>query len=353
VVKPSIAINGRSIGPGHSPYVIAEMSGNHNGDLDRAFEIMVAARDAGADAIKLQTYTADTITLDHDGPDFKIEGGPWDGRTLHQLYEEAHTPWEWHEKLFEKGRDLGIALFSSPFDFSAVDFLEGLNCPAYKIASFEIVDLPLIARAAATGKPLILSTGMANREEIGEAVKAARDAGCRDLALLHCVSAYPAKPEEANLCTIGDLAESFDAVVGLSDHTPGMAVSVAAVALGACVIEKHLTLKRSDGGPDAGFSLEPSELSDLVKGCRTAFEALGQVNYTRTIGEEENAVFRRSLYVVRDIAAGEILSGDSIKSIRPGYGLAPKHYEAVLGRLAKHDILRGTPLGWSDLEEQD
>jgi pseudaminic acid synthase len=351
--SPLFSISGRSIGPGHPPYVIAEMSGNHNGDLDRAIEIMVAARDAGADAIKLQTYTADTITLDHDGPGFRIEGGPWDGRTLHQLYEEAHTPWEWHEKLFEKGRDLGVAVFSSPFDFSAVDFLEGLNCPAYKIASFEIIDLPLIARAAATGKPLILSTGMADKKEIGEAIKAARDAGCRELGLLHCVSAYPAKPEEANLRTISDLAESFGVVMGLSDHTPGVAVSIAAVALGACVIEKHLTLKRSDGGPDAEFSLEPSELSDLVKGCRTGFEALGQVSYACTIGEEGSAVFRRSLYVVRDIAAGEVLSGDSIKSIRPGYGLAPKHYETVLGRRAKHDILRGTPLSWSDLEEQD
>jgi len=353
-MKPSmLSINGHSIGPGHPPYIIAEMSGNHNGDLGRAFEIMVAAKEAGADAIKLQTYTADTITIDHDGPGFKIKGGPWDGRTLYDLYEEAHTPWDWHEKLFEKGRELGIAVFSSPFDATAIDFLEGLNCPAYKIASFEIVDLPLIARVAATGKPLILSTGMADKEEIAEAVNTARDAGCGELALLHCVSAYPATPQEANLHTIGDLAESFGAVVGLSDHTPGVAVSVAAIALGACIIEKHLTLDRSDGGPDAGFSLEPDELSGLVKGCRAGFDALGEVSYARTNGEEGNANFRRSLYVVRDIAAGEILSGDSVKSIRPGQGMAPKHYEAVLGRRAKHAIRRGTPLNWSDIEEQD
>lgn len=340
------SINGRAIGNACTPYVIAEMSGNHNGDIERAFQLIAAAKAAGADAVKLQTYTADTITLDHDSEEFTIRGGLWDGRRLHELYREAHTPWEWHEALFAKAREIGITIFSSPFDFSAVDFLEALGAPAYKIASFELIDLPLVRKVAATGKPLIMSTGMANAEEIGEAVDAARSAGNDQLVLLHCVSAYPARPEEANLRTIVDIAERFGVASGLSDHTMGIEVSLAAVALGASVIEKHFTLARADGGPDSAFSLEPVELEALCVGTRIAWQALGNVSYHRTEGETQNVIFRRSLYVVRDIAAGEIFTSENIRSIRPGYGLPPKHYEGLLGRLALRDLARGTALAW-------
>lgn len=337
----------RPLGAGRRPLVIAELSGNHNGRIERALALMDAAAAAGADAVKLQTYTADTITLDFDGPGFTIDGGPWDGRRLHELYREAHTPWEWHEALFAKGRALGIPVFSSPFDFSAVDFLETLGAPAYKIASFECIDLPLIRRCAATGKPLVISTGLASQTEIREAVQAARSAGARDLVLLHCVSAYPAPAREYNLRRIPDLALRFGVLSGLSDHTLGSATAVAAACMGACLIEKHITLARADGGPDAGFSLEPAEFAALVRDVRDGFEALGQVAYERQESEKSNAQFRRSLYAVADIGRGEALTADNIRSIRPGFGLPPKHYEALLGRRALRDIKRGTPIEWS------
>jgi pseudaminic acid synthase len=349
---PEITIAGRRIGPGHPPYVIAEMSGNHNGDIKRAFALLEAAKKAGADAVKLQTYTADTITIDHDGPGFRIEGGLWNGRTLYELYQEAHTPWDWHPQLFAKARELGIAIFSSPFDSTAIEFLEKLEAPAFKIASFEIVDLPLIQRAAKTGKPLIISTGIASLGEIAEAVEAARAAGGREIALLHCTSGYPTPPEESNLRTLPHLAEAFGVVAGLSDHTPGTAVPVAAVALGAALIEKHFTLRRADGGPDAAFSLEPEELAELVANCRTAWSALGKINYELEASEKGNKTFRRSLYVVQDIPAGGRLTAENVRSIRPGYGLPPKHLPDVLGKRAGRAIARGTPLNWSLLEPE-
>ncbi len=349
VSMSTVSIAGRPIGPDQPPYVIAEMSGNHNGDINRAFELLKAARDAGADAVKLQTYTADTITIDHDSPDFRIDGGLWDGRRLYDLYQEAHTPWEWHEPLFRKARELGLAIFSSPFDATAIEFLESLEAPAYKIASFEAVDLPLIELAAATGKPLIISTGMADAAEIEDAVAAARRGGCVSPIMLHCVSGYPSAPSESNLRTLVDLGRRHGVLPGLSDHTMGIAVPVAAVALGAVLIEKHFTLRRADGGVDSAFSLEPEELAELVKGCRTAWEALGQVSYERAESERGNMVFRRSLYVVQDIAEGEALTTENVRSIRPGYGLAPKHFPEVLGRRAARPLSRGTALQWEHL----
>lgn len=350
--RSQFSIDGKLIGEGYAPYVIAEMSGNHNGDIERAYALIEAAKAAGADAVKLQTYTADTITIDHNSAEFTIRGGLWDGRRLHELYREAHTPWEWHEALFGRAREIGITIFSTPFDFSAVDFLEELGAPAYKIASFELIDLPLIRKVAATGKPLIMSTGMANTDEIAEAVAAARSTGNEQIVLLHCVSAYPARPEESNLKTIPDIAARFGVAAGLSDHTMGIEVPLAAIALGAVVIEKHFTLARADGGPDAAFSLEPSELASLCSGCRTAWQALGTASYDRTAGEAENVIFRRSLYVVRDIAAGTPFTSDNLRSIRPGYGLSPKHYDELLGRRATRDLARGTALAWDMVDLQ-
>jgi N-acetylneuraminate synthase len=345
-VTTLFSIAGRSIGSSHPPYVIAELSGNHNGDLGRAVRLIEIAKEAGADAVKLQTYTADTITIDHAGPGFVIEGGLWAGRKLHELYREAHTPWDWHPALFEHARNVGIACFSSPFDLSAIDFLERLGAPAYKIASFEIVDTPLIRHAARTGKPLVISTGMASSFEIADAVSAATDEGRGGVALLHCISGYPTPPEEANLAKIPALARMYDCPIGLSDHTLGVEAAIAAVALGAAIIEKHITLARADGGPDAAFSLEPDELAKLVKGVRTAFSALGSADYERAASEQGNMIFRRSLYVVQDIGAGETFTEANVRSIRPGYGLPPKHLPQVLGKHATRPIARGTPLSF-------
>jgi N-acetylneuraminate synthase len=346
-VSPTFNIAGRAIGQGEPPYIIAELSGNHNGDIARAFRLIDAAKAAGADAVKLQTYTADTITIDHDGPGFVIEGGLWHGRKLYDLYGEAHTPWDWHPALFDHARKVGIDCFSSPFDETAIDLLERLNAPAYKIASFEIVDTPLIRRAAATGKPLIISTGMAQSNEIEEALAAARDGKSdANIVILHCISGYPTPASEMNLARIPALAARHGVPVGLSDHTLGVEAAIASVALGAVVIEKHITLARADGGPDAAFSLEPDELEALVKGARTAHDALGRAEYGRAVSEQGNMVFRRSLYAVRDIAEGETFTPDNVRSIRPGYGLAPKELPGLLGRRAARPIPRGTPLSF-------
>lgn len=343
-----IEIAGRAIGPDEPPYVIAELSANHNGSLDTALRILDAAHAAGADAVKLQTYRPDTITLDSDRDEFRIKGGLWDGRTLYELYAEAHMPWEWHKPLFERAAALGITIFSSPFDTTAIDLLEDLNAPAYKIASFEAVDLPLIRYAAGTGKPLIISTGIADAEEIAEAVAAARDGGCRELALLHCVSGYPAPAEDYNLRTIADLEARFDLVVGLSDHTLDNATAIASVALGAAIIEKHFTLDRKGGGPDDSFSLEPPEMAALCRDARTAWSALGRVDYGRKPSEKANAQFRRSLYFVRPVAAGAIIAAEDVRSVRPGYGLAPKHLASVVGKRATRDLSANTPVQADD-----
>ena len=343
-------INGRKIGSEYAPYIIAEMSGNHNNDIERAFDIIRAAKDSGADAVKLQTYTAETLTINSNKEDFMIKSGLWKGQNLYSLYEQANTPWEWHEALFSKAKDIGITIFSTPFDFSAVDFLEDLGAPAYKIASFEAIDLPLIKKVSKTGKPVIISTGMSNLVEIEESIHTAKDAGCGNLILLHCISGYPTPPEEANIRTLLDLNNRFDVVVGLSDHTMGTAVAVASVALGASIIEKHVTLKRSDGGPDSEFSLEPDELEELCINCRTAWSALGAINYERKDSESDNIIFRRSLYVVDAMVKGEKFTNKNVRSIRPGYGLAPRYLENVLERTAKIDIEKGTRLTWDLIE---
>jgi pseudaminic acid synthase len=348
-MAPSITIAGRAIGQSHPPYIICELSANHNGRIERALDLIEAAAATGADAIKIQTYTPDTLTIAHDAPEFRIRGGLWDGYTLYDLYREAYTPYEWHPALVQRAKELGVTMFSTPFDESAVKLLSSLAMPAYKIASFEIVDLQLIECVARQKKPMIISTGMANHEEIAEAVETARRHGAEELVLLHCVSTYPARFEQANLRTIPDLARSFGVVAGLSDHTPGTACAVAAVAVGACVIEKHFTLRRADGGPDAAFSLEPDEFKRLVEDCRAAWSSLGRASYERSEAERESLVFRRSLYVVKDVAAGEELTSSNIRSIRPGYGMPPKHLPDVLGRCAARPLKRGEPLRWQDI----
>ncbi|NNP69399.1 pseudaminic acid synthase [Acinetobacter sp. Ac_5812] len=345
-MSKKITINNRNIGAEFPPYVIAELSANHNGRLETALKIIEEAKRCGADAIKLQTYSADTITLNSQNEEFMIRGGLWDGQSLYELYQKAQMPWEWHKPLFEHARALDITIFSSPFDRTAVDLLEDLNAPAYKIASFEAVDLPLIKYVASTGKPMIISTGMADKQEIAEAIQAAYDGGCKELVVLHCVSGYPAPAEDYNLLTLADMAASFDVPVGLSDHTLDNTTAIAAVALGACLIEKHFTLDRNGGGPDDSFSLEPKELQHLCESAKTAWQAMGQVNYGRKSSEQGNAQFRRSLYFVKDLKAGDVIDEHCIRSVRPGFGLAPKYYDELLGKKVEHDVLANMPVKW-------
>lgn len=348
-----VSINGRPIGEDCPPYVIAELSANHNGSLDTALHILRQAKLCGADAAKLQTYTADTITLNSDRPEFTIKGGLWDGYKLHDLYQQAHTPWDWHKTLFEEAKRLELTIFSSPFDNTAVDLLEDLNAPAYKIASFEAIDLPLIRYVAATGKPMIISTGMADADEIAEAVQTARDGGCRQLVLLHCVSGYPAPAKDYNLRTLVDMRHRFGVPIGLSDHTLDNTTAIAAIALGACVLEKHFTLDRNGGGPDDSFSLQPDDLRELCTNSRTAWEALGQVDYGRKSSEMGNAQFRRSLYFVKDLRAGHELTPEDIRSVRPGFGLPPKYFDQLIGKKLARDVQFATPVtqesiaGWT------
>lgn len=345
-----ILIDKKEIGLENPPYIIAELSANHNGDIEKAFCLIELAKQAGADAVKLQTYTPDTITLNSQTEDFIVRGGLWDGRTLYDLYQEAHTPWEWHQPLFEHAKNLGITIFSSPFDNTAIDLLEDLNAPAYKIASFEAVDLPLIKYAASTGKPLIISTGMADAEEIQEAIDAAYSAGCKELAILHCVSGYPAPALDYNLATIQDMQTRFGVPVGLSDHTLDNTTAIAAVALGACIIEKHFTLDRQGGGPDDSFSLEPADLAALCRDSKTAWQALGRVDYGRKSSEQGNVKFRRSLYFVKDLAAGEIITPDSIRSVRPGFGAPPKYLDMLIGKKIRQSVQKNTPVELNQIE---
>jgi pseudaminic acid synthase len=346
----SVEIGGRVVGSNAPVYIVAELSANHNQDFDQAVKLVHAAHDAGANAVKLQTYTPDSLTAKCDNKYFRIgKGTVWEGKTLYELYGEAFTPWEWQPKLKQVAEDLGLQLFSSPFDSQAVDFLKQIDMPAYKIASFEIVDLALIRYAAETGKPIILSTGMASLAEIGDAVRTVRATGNDEIVLLKCTSAYPASPRDMNLRVIPDLSQRFDVPVGLSDHTLATTVPVAAVALGACMIEKHLTLSRDVTGPDSGFSLEPNEFKAMVEAVRTTEKALGEIRYGPTDAEADTFVFRRSLFVVNDVKAGQPFTADNVRSIRPGHGLAPKHMEEVLGGRAMRDITKGTPLAWSDL----
>jgi pseudaminic acid synthase len=342
-------IAGRSIGQDRSPFVIAEMSGNHNQSLERALEIVAAAASSGAHALKIQTYTPDTMTLDLNEREFHISDpkSPWSGTSLYKLYGEAHTPWDWHKPIFDRARELGMIAFSTPFDDTAVDFLEELGVPCYKIASFENTDLPLIRRTAATGKPLIVSTGMASVAELDETVTAAREAGCKDLVLLKCTSTYPSTPVNTNLHTIPHLRELFQCEVGLSDHTMGIGVSVGSIALGASVIEKHFTLRRADGGVDSSFSMEPAEMAQLVVETERAWQALGRVSYGPTEAEKKSLLFRRSLYVVRDLNAGDLLTPDNLRAIRPGLGLPTKFLPQVLGKRVNRNTAKGTPFDWS------
>ncbi|WP_192896620.1 pseudaminic acid synthase [Cohnella sp. AR92] len=344
-------IGDKKIGRDYPPFIIAEMSGNHNQSLERALEIVEAAAKSGAHALKLQTYTADTMTLDIDEGDFFIQDPEslWEGNSLYKLYQEAHTPWEWHEPIFKRCKELGIIAFSTPFDETAVDFLESLDVPCYKVASFENTDLPLIRKIASTGKPIIISTGMATVAELDETVRAAREAGCEHICLLKCTSTYPATPDNTNLLTIPHLRELFNCEVGLSDHTMGVGVSVASVALGASVIEKHFTLARADGGVDSAFSMEPEEMRSLVLESERAWQALGTVSYGATEKEKASLKFRRSLYITEDIQAGSVFTARNVRAIRPGFGLPPKHMENVIGRKAKCDVTKGTPVSWDIL----
>jgi pseudaminic acid synthase len=346
--QTEITISGRKIGIGHQPFIIAEMSGNHNQSLERALEIVEAAAKTGAHALKIQTYKPDTMTLDLDEREFHINDPKslWAGNSLYKLYGEAYTPWEWHKPIFEYAHALGIIAFSTPFDDTAVDLLESLDVPCYKIASFENTDLPLIRRVATTGKPLIISTGMASVAELSDSVKAARDAGCKELILLKCTSTYPATASNTNILTIPHMRELFGCEVGLSDHTMGVGVSVASVALGATVIEKHFTLNRADGGVDSAFSMEPTEMAQLVVETERAWQALGHVSYGATEAEEKSIVFRRSLYIVQDLKAGDVLTKDNVRAIRPGLGLPTKYLAVVLGKVVKQDVKRGTAVGW-------
>lgn len=343
-------ISGRKISPDYEPYIIAELSANHNGSLETALKMIDEAKKAGADAVKLQTYTPDTITLDFDSDDFRMESGLWKGKTLYSLYKEAHLPWDWHKQLFERAKAADITIFSSPFDNTAVDLLEDLGAPAYKIASFEAIDLPLISYVASTGKPMIISTGMANEQEIQDAIDVARTSGCKKVAILHCVSGYPAPAEDYNLATIPDMIERYGVAVGLSDHTLDNTTAIGSVALGACLIEKHFTLNRNGGGPDDSFSLEPEGLKSLCLGAKTVWRALGTVDYGTKSSEKQSLKFRRSLYFVRDIAAGQTITREHVKSIRPGFGLPPKMLEKIIGSRVKRAILTGTPVSLDQIE---
>lgn len=352
--KDEISIGTMRIGPGHKPVVIAEMSGNHNQSLEMALEIVDAAADSGAHALKIQTYTADTMTLDLDEGEFRIddENSLWNGTSLYKLYQKAHTPWEWHRTIFERCKQEGMLAFSTPFDATAVDFLEDIGVEAYKVASFENTDIPLLRKVAATGKPMIISTGMATIEELKETVAAVRQAGCKDLILLKCTSSYPANPKDSNLLTIPDMREQLGVQVGLSDHTLGIGAAVASVALGATVIEKHFTLDRSNGGVDSAFSLEPNEMKSLVLEVERAWMALGKVSYGTIETEKRSLQFRRSLYISKDIKEGETLTPENLRCIRPGYGLAPKHYDDLLGKKITKDVPRGTALRWNLVSEK-
>ena len=345
-----ISIDGRKIGTDYAPYIIAEMSANHNGSIENAFKIIEQAKRCGADAVKLQTYTADTITLNSRAPEFMIRGTLWDGQSLHELYQKAHMPWDWHKPLFDFAREQGITIFSSPFDFSAVDLLESLNAPAYKIASFEMVDLPLIRYVAQTGKPMIISTGMADADEIAEAVETAKSAGCRELVVLHCVSGYPAPAADYNLRTLPDMAARFGTLVGLSDHTLDNTTAIVSIALGACVIEKHFTLDRNGGGADDSFSLEPDGLQALCRDSKTAWQALGRVHYGLKSSEQGNVQFRRSLYFVKDLQKGDTIDETCIRSVRPGFGIAPKHFDELIGKRLTRNVQANTKTDWADFE---
>ncbi len=347
----NITINGREIGPNNPPYIIAELSANHNGNIERAFETIKAARDQGAQAIKIQTYTADTMTIDCGSEEFMIRGGLWDGYKLYDLYKWAETPFEWHKAIFDYAASIGITIFSTPFDETAVDLLESLNTPAYKIASFEATDLPLIRYVASKGKPMIMSTGMCSGEEIAEAVNTTREAGCKELVLLHCISSYPAPMDQANLRQMPKLAARFNSLPGLSDHTLGTTASIAAVALGACVIEKHFTISRNDKGPDSEFSIEPEELKRLCQDTLDVWSALGRAGFERQEAEEASKRYRRSLYFVRDMKAGQKITDADIRRIRPGYGLPPKHFDELIGRTLREDVKRGSAVQWNLLNE--